>query len=109
MAIVRARVVFPHPDSPTTPRVFPSGIVIEIPSTARTYFCAVLERRLNPFLRGKYFLRSTVRSKGLSLIIEEARNLPAAFPGKEARRVRAAASPGVPGTPCPAATNTPSA
>ena len=33
---IRARVVFPHPDSPTSPSVFPGGTVRETPSTART-------------------------------------------------------------------------
>jgi len=32
----RARVVFPHPDSPTSPSVLPGGTVRETPSTART-------------------------------------------------------------------------
>jgi len=31
-----ARVVFPHPDSPTRPSVFPGETVRETPSTART-------------------------------------------------------------------------
>ena len=45
----RARVVFPHPDSPTSPRVIPGGTKRETPSTARTWRSS---RQKNDFRTG---------------------------------------------------------
>src|ERR1700730_5690532 len=65
--IALARVVFPHPDSPTTATVLPLGIDRETPSTALTNFLLAREKGLKPPRIGKYFLRSRVTRMSFSL------------------------------------------
>ena len=56
----RPVVVFPHPDSPTRPRVCPLDTDRSIPSTARTAptFC----RKMMPRVTGKCLTRAVTRS-----------------------------------------------
>src|ERR1700730_13167042 len=61
----RPRVLFPHPDSPTRPNVFPRSRVNETPSTARTVSGrrrSAASRRV--WGRGKCLTRSRTSSKG---------------------------------------------
>src|SRR5437899_1430677 len=64
-----ARVDFPHPDSPTTPRVSPRCRSKETPSTACT--APMLLRNTIPCVNGKYLTRSrTSRTASLDGAIE---------------------------------------
>jgi hypothetical protein len=60
--MVRPSVVFPHPDSPTTPSVSPGRIARLTPSTARTWPTVRLRM---PALIGKCLTRSSMRSRSL--------------------------------------------
>src|SRR3989442_9026784 len=64
-----ARVVFPHPDSPTRPTVSASSIVSLTPSTARTQPSLTLKKtpRLRTFTRGT---SQRLRSRGVMISLK---------------------------------------
>ena len=63
--MARPSVVLPEPDSPTTPTVWPSRTVSEMPSTAFTW-PTVLRRK--PRLIGNQTFRSSTSTIGFALL-----------------------------------------